>query len=138
MAGSSYSFADSYYKLLYYTMKEGLLMGIYKFITYIGWMSGSDDTESKVSFISGWMFDSWGDSNYYYKSSKLIWTFLFDTSVGVCTNSTSSLCTKYLKYYWEFIMTINIFVTLPLSHAAAFYSWGTDWEEKITTIMGWF
>ena len=40
-------------------------------------------------------------------------------------------------YYWEFIMTLNIFVTLPLSHVAAVYDWYSDWEEKIETVMSW-
>merc|ERR1711990_75715 len=131
MAGG---FADSYYYFLKYTMKQGLLMGLYKFLVGMAVLSEDDDMEEKVEFISEWAFESWGDDNYYYKTSKIIWTFLFDD--GVCTNSDSSSC-DYLMYYWEFIMTLNILITLPLSHVAAVYDWYSGWEEKIETVMGW-
>ena len=102
----------------------------------MGALSTDSDTEEKVTFISDWVFESWGDDVYYYKSSKLIWVFLLDEDVGVCYNSTDSMC-DILKYYWMFIMTLNIFITLPLSHTAAVYDWGSGWYEKIDTVMGW-
>ena len=134
MAGG---FADSYYYFLKYTMKEGLIMGIYQFLLGMAILEDDSDMEEKVAFISGWVFEEWGDDSYYYKTSKLIWTFLFDTSVGVCNMSDSTAC-DVLKYYWEFIMTLNILFTLPLSHVAAVYDYYAGWEEKIETVMGWF
>ena len=140
MAGGG--FVDSYYYFLKYTMKEGILMGLYQFIVGMGLMSADADLESKVGFISGWIFESWGDDAYYYKTSKLIWIFLLDETVGVCqkdasTGSYSGLCYA-LKYYWMFIMTLNIFITLPLSHAAAVYEWFMGYYDKGKTVAGWF
>ena len=131
------SIGDAYFYLLKYTMKEGLIMGIYKFLTSYGTMSEDSATESKVSFISEWVFGVWGDENKYYKVSKNIYTFLYDDNVGVCLHSSSDLCKKYLKYYWEFIMTINIFITFPLAHAAAVYDWYSLNKDRYDTVMSW-
>ena len=134
--GSSHGFAYSYEKLLYYTMKEGLIMGIYKFLYYMALITTDSDMDSKVSFISEWVFSVWGDENKYYKVSKNIWTFLFDTSVGLCTNSDSTEC-DLLEYYWMFIMTVNIFFTFPLAHAAAVYDWYSLNKERYDTVKSW-
>ena len=134
MAGG---FADSYYYFLKYTMKQGLLMGIYMFLTGMGILTDDTATNEKVTFVSEWIFSEWGDDAYYYKTSKLIWVFLLDDKVGVCHLSEATQC-KVLKYYWMFIMTLNILFTLPLSHAAALYDWGSGNYEKAKTVIGWF
>ena len=133
MAGG---FADSYYYFLKYTMKEGLIMGIYQFLLGMAILEEDSDMEEKVAFISGWVFEDWGDDSYYYKTSKLIWTFLLDEDVGVCYDSDDTLC-DVMKYYWMFIMTLNVFITLPLSHAAAVYEWFMGYYDKGKTVAGW-
>ena len=136
MAGG---FVDSYYGFLKYTMKEGLLYGMYYFLVSMGIITADIDTAhgTKIQFVSNWIFEEWGDDASYYKVSKNIWVFLFDDPAGVCDMSTAIQCT-IAKYYWMFIMTLNIFLTLPLSHAAATYdTWMGRWE-KLDTIMKWF
>ena len=139
MAGGG--FVDSYYYFLKYTMKEGIMMGLYQFIVGMGFMTADADLESKVGFISQWMWDSWGNDSAYYKSSKLIWIFLLDDTVGICqydaAGSLSGTCYA-LKYYWMFIMTLNVFVTLPLSHVAAVYDYVKGYYDKGKTVAGWF
>ena len=134
MAGGG--FVDSYYYFLKYTMKEGLLYGFYMFLVEMGILT-SGDADDKVQFISNWLWESWADDTGYYKVSKNIWTFLFEDVNGVCDLSTSTLC-KSLKYYWMFIMTLNVFLTLPLSHTAAVYDWAMGNWEKAETVIGWF
>ena len=136
MAGGG-SPVDAYYYFLKYTMKQGILMGLYQFLIGMGWLSDDEATTEKVVFISEWIFSSWGDDSYYYKTSKLIWVFLFDDDVGVCSLSDATQC-KIMKYYWMFIMTLNIVFTLPLSHVAATYDYGMGNYEKAATIIGWF
>ena len=136
MAGGG-SPVDAYYYFLKYTMKQGILMGLYQFLIGMGWLSDEEATTEKVVFISEWIFSSWGDDSYYYKTSKLIWVFLFDDVVGVCNHSTAIQCTV-MKYYWMFIMTLNIMFTLPLSHVAASYDYVMGNYEKVETIVGWF
>ena len=93
----------------------------------------------KVQFVSNWIYDSWGadDDAPYYKVSKNIWVFLFEDPTGVCDASTAIQCT-IAKYYWMFIMTLNIFLTLPLSHVASTYDTWMGRYEKFDTIMKWF
>merc|ERR1712146_719842 len=134
MAGG---FADSYYYFLKYTMKEGIISGIYQFLLGMEILSADTDTEEKVDFISGWVFESWGNDAYYYKMSKTIWTFLLDEDEGICYDNDDTMC-EVLYYYWMLIMTLNIFITLPLSHAAAVYEWYTGWEEKIEGLIDLF
>ena len=136
MAGG---FVDSYYYFLKYTMKEGMLMGLYMFITGMGIMTEEADTKDKVQFISQWIFSEWGGAweGSYYKVSKNIWVFGFDDTVGVCTLSESTQC-MVLKYYWMFIMTLNVFLTFPLSVVAHVYSVYKGHELRFTTVAGWF
>ena len=137
MAGGG--FTDSYYYFLKYTMKEGILMGLYMFMTGMGFISEEADVKDKVQFLSQWIWGSWADDEYYYKVSKIIWVFGFDEEVGVCYDANSNYSSECyaLKYYWMFIMTLNVFLTMPLSHAAAVYTWGADWYDKFDTILGW-
>ena len=135
MAGGG--FTDSYYYFLKYTMKEGILFGLYMFLTGMGYITEEADVKDKVQFISQWAWGTWNDDKYsFYKVSKIIWIFGFDDEVGVCTDSVASQCYA-LKYYWMFIMTLNVFLTMPLSYVAAVYTWGADWYDKYDTIMGW-
>ena len=83
MAGGG-SPVDAYYYFLKYTMKQGILMGLYQFLIGMGWLSDTEAITSKVEFISEWIFESWGDDSYYYKTSKLIW-------VGGSSSSTTLL-----------------------------------------------
>jgi|TARA_B110001450_G_scaffold192844_1_gene181132 hypothetical protein len=80
----------AYYYFLKYTMKQGILFGFYQFLVGMGWITDTEATAEKVTFFSEWIFSEWGDDSYYYKTSKLIWVFLFDDVVGVCNHSVAT------------------------------------------------
>ena len=85
-------------------------------------LSADAGVADKITFISGWLYSSWGDDSDYYRVSEYIWVFLLDEKIGVCHHSESIQC-KVLTFYWIFIATLNIVLTFPLSHVAAVYDW---------------
>ena len=128
------SFADTYYDSLVNTMSEGVLMGMYTFMTGMGLIAEEADVKDKVQFISTWIWGSWADEEYY-EISTMIWEYGFGEA-GICTLSEAAQCTA-LKYYWMLIMTLNVFLSVPIAHAGAIYEWVMDYYGKFMTILGW-
>ena len=127
-------FVPSYESFLQNTMTKGLLLGIYSFLTGMGILSTNEQVQGNVDFISAAIFNSWGDDSDYYITSQLIWTFLLDDKIGVCNHSKAIRC-EFLTWFWIFIATLNVWITFPLSHVAAVYSWSMDLWSNIKFVL---